>query len=52
MYVRNLVYPLHLQTEGPKTTFFDDFAKLTAYIFGTIRYNYFNVRSKADKQPA
>ena len=26
MHVQNPEYPLHLQIEGPKTTFFDDFA--------------------------
>jgi len=28
-------YPFRLQIRGPKTTFFEDFATLTACIFGT-----------------
>jgi len=34
MHVQNLGYPFPIQIRGPKTTLFDDFAKLTAYIFG------------------
>ena len=39
MYVRSLGYPIPLQTDGPKNTYFRRLrlltATLTAYIFGT-----------------